>query len=241
MAEPILRRLWNTVKPPPAVKGPKKPMTAQRRKQRKMILATLGVVVIGGAGWGIYAYIAASPQRAKSQFDAAMLLMGSGKYEKAVDGFTHAIQIWPQYAEAYVERGISNHFLKQDELALADLDTAVQLNPSLFRAFNARGGIFRDRGDIKRAMDEYAKSIQAQPNVDAFFERGQIYEKLGQHQRSDRRLRQRHRVSAHRATRLPRPCLRQGQPGRRRWRESKIARSPGASNAAKQQFLCLFP
>ncbi len=181
MAEPILRRLWNTVKPPPAVKGPKKPMTAQRRKQRKMILATLGVVVIGGAGWGIYAYIAASPQRAKSQFDAAMLLMGSGKYEKAVDGFTHAIQIWPQYAEAYVERGISNHFLKQDELALADLDTAVQLNPSLFRAFNARGGIFRDRGDIKRAMDEYAKSIQAQPNVDAFFERGQIYEKLGQH------------------------------------------------------------
>jgi tetratricopeptide (TPR) repeat protein len=181
MAEPILRRLWNAVKPPPAVKGPKKPMTAQRRKQRKIILATLGVLALGGVGWGIYAYIAAAPQRAQAKFDTTMLLLGSGKYKEAVDGFTDAIHTSPQIADAYVERGIANHFLKLDDAALADLDTAIQLNPSLSRAFNARGGIFRDRGDIKRAMEEYAKSIQAQPNVDAYFERGQIYERLGQH------------------------------------------------------------
>lgn len=181
MAESIFTRLWKVVKPPSSVEGPKKPMTAQQRKQLKMILATLGVIAIGAVAWGVYTYIADAPQRAQAQFDAAELFMGPAQYGKAITGFTRAIQTWNQMPEAYVERGIAHHFLKEDELALADFDTALQMNPSLARAFAARGSIFRDRGDDARAVEEYSKSIQAKPNVDAYFERGQIYEKQGHH------------------------------------------------------------
>jgi tetratricopeptide (TPR) repeat protein len=182
MAESVLTRLWNVVKPPPPAKGAKKPLTAQGRKQRTMILVTLGIFATAGAGWGIYAYISAAPERAQAQFDAAELLMGPAQYSKAIVGFTRAIHTWPQLADAYVERGIAHHYLKEDELALADFDAALQINSSLPRAYAARASIYRDRGDVNRAMDEYGKSIQASPTVDAFFGRGQIYEKLGQHQ-----------------------------------------------------------
>lgn len=182
MAEPLLRRLWNFVKPPPAIKGPKKPLTAQQRKQRKMIVVTLGIIALGGIGWGIYSYIAAAPERAQKKFEAAERLMGTADYRNAIDGFSSAIDTWSQLADAYIERGIAHHFLKEDDAALADFDAAIQLNnSSLERAYAGRGSIFRDRGDINRAMQEYTKSIQAKPNVDAFFERGQIYEKQGQH------------------------------------------------------------
>lgn len=181
MAESVFTRLWNVVKPPPSVQGPPKPMTAQRRKQRKMILVTLGVILAAALGWEIYSYLSNAPQRAQAQFEAAELLMGPAKYDKAIEGFTRAIHTWPQMADAYVERGIAHHFRKEDELALADFDAALQLDPSLARALTARGAIYRDRGDDDRALQEFTKSIQAKPNVDAFFERGQIYEKRGQH------------------------------------------------------------
>jgi tetratricopeptide (TPR) repeat protein len=171
------------VKPPAAVKGVKKPLTPQRRKQRKMIFLTVGVLAAAGLAWGVWTYIAAAPQRAKAQFDDAEALLYSGHYAKAVDGFTHSLATY-QTADAYVERGIAHHYLAQDDLALADYDRALQLDPALSRAHTERGAISRDHGDVNQAMDEYTKSIQSHPNVEAYFERGQLYEKLGQHQKA---------------------------------------------------------
>lgn len=184
MNESVHTRLWNVVKPPPAVKGDRKPMTKQRRKQRRMILFLLGAIAIAGAGWEVYGYISSAPQRAHQQFDRAEELMGSGQYGKAVGGFTRALSIWPQMAEAYVERGLAHHRLADDDQALADLDRALQLDPSLSVAYAARGAISRDRGNVSLALEEYTKSIQSRPNVEAYFERAQLYEKLGQHQKA---------------------------------------------------------
>lgn len=183
MAKNIVTRAWDSVKLPPA-QGVKKPMSPQRRKQRKMILVTLGVIALAGIGWAIYAYIGTAPQRAQSSFDDAERLMSAGHYAKAVDGFTRTLSIWPQMANAYVARGLAHHFLGEDQQALADLDNALQLDPNLSAAYAARGSISRDHGDVSRAMEEYTKSIQSHPNVDAYFERGQLYEKLGEHQKA---------------------------------------------------------
>ncbi len=176
-------RLWDTIKPPSGDQGPKKPLTAQQRKQRQMILYTLGVIALGAIGWEIYAYIASAPQRAQKQFDEAEKLTGPAKYADAIAGFTKAIDIYPM-PEAYLERGLAYHQLHQDDDALADLQRAIDLNGYASRAYAIRAGIYQKRGDTNRAMEEYAKSIQASPNVDAFYERGQIYESMGQHQKA---------------------------------------------------------
>ena len=183
MAKNIVNRAWDSVRLPP-VQGTKKPISPQKRKQRKMILGTLAVIALGFIGWGVYAYIGTAPQRAQAAFDDAQRLMSAGHYAKAIDGFTRTLSIWPQMANAYVERGLSHHFLGEDSQALEDLDRALGLDPNLSGAYAAKGSISRDHGDVSRAMEEYTRSIQSSPNVEAFFERGQLYEKLGEHQKA---------------------------------------------------------
>jgi tetratricopeptide (TPR) repeat protein len=183
VAKNIITRAWESVKLPP-VQGTKKPISPQRRKQRRMIFGTLTVFVLAGIGWAIYAYIGTAPQRAQSAFDDAQRLMSAGHYARAIDGFTRTLSIWPQMANAYVERGLAHHFMGEDPQALADLDRALGLDPNLSAAYAARGSISRDHGDVSRAMAEYSRSIETSPNVEAFFERGQLYEKLGEHQKA---------------------------------------------------------
>jgi tetratricopeptide (TPR) repeat protein len=159
-------------------------MTPQRRKQRRMILGTVGVIALAGIGWATYSYISSAPQRAQAAFEDASRLMSAGQYPKAIEGFTRALSIWPQLADAYVQRGLAHHFLGEDPQALDDLDRALGLDPNLSDAYAAKGSISRDHGDVSRAMEEYTRSIRSNPNVEAFFERGQLYEKLGEHQKA---------------------------------------------------------
>jgi len=182
MSESAITRLWNAVKPPPpAEKRVKKPMTAQRRKQWKMIGGVFAILLLGGVGWEVYAFITSAPDRAKAKFDEAMKDMGPGNYQKAIEGFTKAIAIWPQLTDGYVERAIAQHYLSQDDRAMADLDQALQIDANSASAHLVRGQIFRDRHNAQGAMDEFTKSIQAQPGLDAYYERGQIYESQGEH------------------------------------------------------------
>ncbi len=182
MAESPLNRLWNFVVPTSST--PKKPLTAQQRKQRKFIYGTACVIAAGVLGWVVYSYIAAAPQRAQKQFDEAFKLTGPGNYDQAIAGFTKAINTWPDMASAYVERGLAHHYLNQDDDALADLDRALALDSSIARAYAIRAGIFHKRGQTDQAIQEYGRSIQAAPNVDAYFELGEIYEAAGQHQKA---------------------------------------------------------
>jgi tetratricopeptide (TPR) repeat protein len=64
---------------------------------------------------------------------------------------------------------------------LADFDEAVDVNPNWAEAYSARGEIYRDKGDLKRAVQEFTNSIQHKPTLHAYLSRGQVYEALGQH------------------------------------------------------------
>lgn len=185
MAPPsVFSRLWEAVKPPPAARRPGEQKVPLSGPQKRLLYSTAVVLAIGGAGWGAYAYVSSAPQRAETQYHAAMIVMADGKYEAAVRGFTGAIQTWPQLANAYLERGVCHRYLHQDDRAMADFDQAIAIDSRLARAYTARGFIYRERGDNRHAMEEFSRSIEISPNVDAYFERGQTYEALGEHQKA---------------------------------------------------------
>ena len=153
------------------------------RKQKRLLWYTFfGAILVAGGIW-TYLYISSAPQRAQQQFDAAMKMMKPGNYEAAIEGLTRAIQISP-LAEAYFERGNAYHVLGRDQEAIADFETAADVDPNLYRAYAAMGGIYRDRKDYRRAMEAYTKSISAKPSLDALYERGQTYELLGEHRKA---------------------------------------------------------
>lgn len=180
----FLTRWWNSIKPLPEEAGRRAPVSAQKRRQRRLIKRTIGMLALAGAGWYAYGYLASAPERANAQLQAGMRKMQPGAYPEAVAHFDRAVVIQPDLAEAYLERGIARHFLGETEPALADLDKALDLNPDLAAAYNERGAIYRERGDTGKAIEDLSKSIKAQATPDGYYQRGQAYESLGQHQKA---------------------------------------------------------
>jgi tetratricopeptide (TPR) repeat protein len=175
---------WRKAVRPPAQKGASAALLAQKRKQRKLIERTLAVILLAGAGWYVYSYLASAPDRARAESALGVKVMGPGTYEQAIRHFDRAVQIWPEYAEAYVNRAVAEHDVSQREAALADLDKALDLDPSLTRAYNERGQIYLENGDLQKAIRECTKSIDVKPTLDGYYQRGEAYEKLGEHEKA---------------------------------------------------------
>jgi tetratricopeptide (TPR) repeat protein len=175
-------RFWNAIKPPPAIKheGHGLPREEQRRRRRVVLIAVGAVVAIAAAG-GVYQYVASGQTRADKMYQEGMRLMGSGDYEAAVARFTEAIRIWPSLAAAYLERGLAHKSMNQVDVAIQDFQSAIGQDPNLAEAHSALGTIYRERGDLTRAMNELNLAIQAGGSTDAFYQRGQVHESLGQH------------------------------------------------------------
>jgi tetratricopeptide (TPR) repeat protein len=185
MAESGWKRFWNTIKPPPAVKPRDESISKQeRRRQRRLVLGTAAVVVAGSLAWGVYLYIASAPMRAEKVFQEGMRLTGAGDFTGAEERFTEAIRIWPQLASAYLQRGLARKSMNHVDAALDDFEQAIGEDSSLGPAHTALGVIYRERGDLTRATNEFTVAIGLNANTDDFYQRGQLYESLGEHQQA---------------------------------------------------------
>jgi tetratricopeptide (TPR) repeat protein len=156
----------------------------QKRRQKRLVIVTITLALLIAGGWYAYNYIANAPVRARVEFDKGIALMNPGDYEQAVDQFTRALEIWPDMAEAYLNRGIVLHALGQREAAVADLERALELNSRLARARTELGQIHLENRDQTKALEELTKSIEIEPTTDAYYQRGLLYESLGEHQKA---------------------------------------------------------
>jgi len=182
--ESPLTRWWNAIRPLPVTEVLSEAELAQRKKQKRLIWSTVGVLAVAGCGWYVYDYIASAPQRARASLERGMRQMGPGTYKDAAAAFTRAIDIWPEYADAYLYRGIAEHNLGQTEDALADLDKATDLDATLTSAFAERGRIYQEKGNTAKAIDEFTKSLRIHPSTEGYYERALAYEALGDHQKA---------------------------------------------------------
>jgi tetratricopeptide (TPR) repeat protein len=181
--ESFFTRWRKAVRPLPR-EAPSAALLALKRRQRKLIQRTVAILVLGGAGGWIYSYWVSAPDRAEEETALAVKLLGVGTYDQAMRHFDRAIQIWPSYADAYLNRGLAEHGAGHSPAALADLDRALNFDHSLTQAYNARGQIYLENGDVQQTIRECSKSIQVNPSVDAYYQRGEAYEKLGEHQKA---------------------------------------------------------
>ena len=183
-----LSRLWNALKPPPPVRSAAEaaPTVSPevKRRQRTILVATLVVVGLGAGAWGTYLYIASAPMRAEKIFRDGMRYMATGKFKEADGRFTKAIDTWPSLGPAYLERGLARENLNQVDGAVDDFEHALSVDANLAQAHTELGLVYRDRGDLNRAVNEFSLSLGITSTTDALFQRGQLYESLGQHEKA---------------------------------------------------------
>ena len=59
--------------------------------------------------------------------------------DRAIADFTEAIELQPDFADAYYNRGIAYHEKREYDRAIVDYTMTIGLKPDLVEAYNNRG------------------------------------------------------------------------------------------------------
>ena len=98
------------------------------------------------------------------------------RYNEAITHYTEAIELNPDLAEAYNNRGNAYRNTSDFDAAIADYNKAIELNPDLAEAYNNRGVAYRNTSDFDAAIADYNKAIELTPeDASAYNNRGVAY------------------------------------------------------------------
>ena len=102
-------------------------------------------------------------------------------YDKVVVHYTAAIDLNPEFTEAYTNRGVAYANKGEFDRAIQDYNTAIDLNPQNAESYNNRGITYADKSEFDRAIQDYNTAITLNPEyADAYTNRGNAYGKIGE-------------------------------------------------------------
>jgi len=110
-----------------------------------------------------------------------------GELNKAIDEFTAAVKLDPEYYVTYNARG-SVYFIKgMDDKALADFNQSIRCNPSYPKAYLNRAGIYGIKGMVSEALADFNKALDLNPRYpEGFYNRGIFYSRNGEYENAVR-------------------------------------------------------
>jgi len=100
--------------------------------------------------------------------------------EKGNADLAKAIELKPDYADAYYERGLKNDLGNDRAGAMRDYNKAIELNPRFLEAYRTRAVLFLLDGKGALAIADYTKIIELKPDGESYYMRGNSYLEIGQ-------------------------------------------------------------
>ncbi len=137
-------------------------------------------------------YLSNHTPRAIDYFGRAMDFVMLCDYTAAVEDLTRALELTPDFALGYFERGVARYRALQSgniqtgapqaeiRAILSDFDKAIEYSPRMAFAYFNKGNIFAELGDYTSALREYNKAIELKPDFgEVYYNRGYVYFELG--------------------------------------------------------------
>jgi spermidine synthase len=113
----------------------------------------------------------------------------SGIYERAILAYTGVIEINPDNAKAYNDRGLAYIGMGYFDRAIRDLSKAIDLAPVSARTYINRGIAYTKSGLYENAIEDFSRAIELEPDYEpAYRNRSFVYEKLGRDESAERDL-----------------------------------------------------
>jgi len=119
-----------------------------------------------------------SPQRKREKSPQDFYVRAVAKalnkdYQGAVEDYTQAIELNPQFVEAYLKRAATHYKLGDDRDTLKDCTQALQINPNLALAYYYQGRARYRLGYTQAALEAYTQAIRIEPDqAQAYYHRG---------------------------------------------------------------------
>ena len=103
-------------------------------------------------------------ESAQEHYAQGKALLQSGQWEQAILEFTKAIDLDPDYREAYSERAYAYYQKGEYDKALSDSNKIIELNPEDPFAYFNRGIAYKALGKKAEALADFEKCIELSPN-----------------------------------------------------------------------------
>lgn len=98
--------------------------------------------------------------------DRAELFSSKNENDKALPLLDAAVDLAPDYAEAWSHRAYIEYRLNNYPAALGDLRRALALDPNHFRALDGMAKILTQMGEKKAALEAYDQLLKIHPNIE---------------------------------------------------------------------------
>jgi tetratricopeptide (TPR) repeat protein len=98
--------------------------------------------------------------------DRAEIFSARNENEKALPFLDAAVELSPQYAEAWSHRAYVEYRMNNYVAALGDLRRALSLEPNHFRALDGMAKILVLLGEKKAALEVYNQLLKVHPNIE---------------------------------------------------------------------------
>lgn len=127
------------------------------------------------------------PETARREFEkGAKLLREDKKPEKSLGHFRKAIEVYPEFAEAYFMLGTAYMDLQNWKEAQAGLEKAIGLNEKLAGAHLALGACHSQQGNFAAAEKPLARGLDLNPDsVEGQWEMGKVFWALDRWQEAE--------------------------------------------------------
>ncbi len=120
---------------------------------------------------------------ARAFFSIGYLHSEENENDQAISAYDQAIELMPDFADAYTGRGVVKSKLGDAEEAVADHDEAIHLKPDFAEAFINRGRAKRALKKYEEAITDFDEAIRLNPNsAAAYTHRGVSKNAIDQHQ-----------------------------------------------------------
>ncbi|MEM6297162.1 MAG: tetratricopeptide repeat protein [Bacteroidota bacterium] len=103
----------------------------------------------------------AQEQQANESFAAAERHRKARRYSEAIAGYETAISYAPTITKFYVQKGKCHFILKQHDAAIETMETALEVDPQAFEAYNALWKLYNEKGDSEKMLQTYDRAIEA--------------------------------------------------------------------------------
>ena len=109
--------------------------------------------------------------------------LSSGRIEQAVDSFSQALRIKPDYVEAYGNLGVALKELGRTEEAIAAYRQALKIKPDYVEAYNNLGVLLKDWGHADEAIAAYGEALKIKPDyAEAHNNLGALLKEMGRNE-----------------------------------------------------------
>lgn len=124
--------------------------------------------------------IAPNIKKAEKLFKKGLSYQVQEQYSIAISYYTKALNVYPEYAQAYNSRGACYVLEKKYEKALSDCTNAINIDSNFDEAYKIRSIVYSMKKQYDDVIEDMNKAITLNPQPHYYVRLGDAYNEKGQ-------------------------------------------------------------